>query len=361
MTQESVLWYENNTMVVQYKEKFYHKLSSLFSHINVEEWLRARFWDLESSKQRDFLLQSDVSSLILRLTDENTVSQLNLLNQELKYFLDWNFKSLCHNQWEYIKWTKIRLTLHDNNPDNNVINHPDHTWEGMLWWGEKTPEEWNAVFSKAFEMLKEINYSFFMELQWMIQKIIPMNTSHGVHNSCTYRQCIGTLYLWYTIDTDFPELNIIEALIHESSHNKFNLIAQSETLYNNNSDQNYYSPYRPDARPLHGVLIWVHALVPAVFVLLQWIKKWMISDYRWKQKVVLYHIKNKLWYNVIKKFLLPTETWNLILNDMLEVMKQCDSIIQKYKLLQELDVSEIQGRAKKHFLEVKHNYPTVQY
>jgi hypothetical protein len=307
------------------------------------------------------LLFSDVSSLLVRSKDSWENTYLQKFTRELNYFLEKDYDNLMHNQWDFIEGTKIRLTMSDNNPDNEVINHPDYKGESMLWWGERTTQEWNNVFASSFKIIKTINYDFFMELQEMIQKIVPMKTARDVHNSCSYKDCVGTLYLWYTIETQYPEFHIIEALIHESSHNKMNLIVQLQPLHNNNYNQNYYSPYRPDARPMHWVLLWVHALVPAVYVLLQAIEKGIMIDTWWQEKVVLYHIKNKLGLNVINKFLETTEIWSILVDDISIVLKKCDVMIQKLNLLQELDMIEIQRRAKIHFLDVRHKYPKVKY
>ncbi|MBT3728682.1 hypothetical protein HOF65_01215 [bacterium] len=47
-----------------------------------------------------------------------------------------------------------------------------------------------------------------------------------------------------------PEINNLEAIIHESSHNKLNLILQFDPLLLNPRIEKYYSSIRPDARPL---------------------------------------------------------------------------------------------------------------
>ena len=59
----------------------------------------------------------------------------------------------------------------------------------------------------------------------------------------------------YTIDSEFPEINILEALIHESSHNKLNLLMHFDEVILNEKDEKYYSPYRPDARHIHGIYL----------------------------------------------------------------------------------------------------------
>jgi HEXXH motif-containing protein len=45
-----------------------------------------------------------------------------------------------------------------------------------------------------------------------------------------------------------PEINNLEALIHESSHNKLNLLMQFDPIVLNDMQEKYYSAIRPDAR-----------------------------------------------------------------------------------------------------------------
>jgi HEXXH motif-containing protein len=59
----------------------------------------------------------------------------------------------------------------------------------------------------------------------------------------------------YTINADNPALNNLEAIIHESSHNKINLIMQFDTIILNTREETYYSPYRPDARHIYGIYL----------------------------------------------------------------------------------------------------------
>jgi HEXXH motif-containing protein len=50
---------------------------------------------------------------------------------------------------------------------------------------------------------------------------------------------------------DTPEIYNLEAIIHESSHNKINLIKQFDPIMLNDIEEKYYSAIRPDARPIH--------------------------------------------------------------------------------------------------------------
>src|SRR6185436_4142373 len=78
------------------------------------------------------------------------------------------------------------------------------------------------------------------------------------HLSASYQEAIGTIYL-----TLHPNLmTMAEAVIHEFSHNKLNALFELDELLENAYWPLYTSPVRPDPRPLHGVVLAVHAFQP---------------------------------------------------------------------------------------------------
>jgi HEXXH motif-containing protein len=57
-------------------------------------------------------------------------------------------------------------------------------------------------------------------------------------------------------------MTMTEAVIHEFSHNKLNALFELDDVLHNAFHPLFKSPVRPDPRPLHGVLLAVHAFVP---------------------------------------------------------------------------------------------------
>jgi HEXXH motif-containing protein len=57
-------------------------------------------------------------------------------------------------------------------------------------------------------------------------------------------------------------MTMTEALVHEFSHNKINALFELDDVLENAFSPLYASPVRPDPRPLHGVLLAVHAFLP---------------------------------------------------------------------------------------------------
>jgi HEXXH motif-containing protein len=57
-------------------------------------------------------------------------------------------------------------------------------------------------------------------------------------------------------------MTMTEALVHEFSHNKINALFEIDDVLENAFAPLFTSPIRPDPRPLHGVLLAVHAFLP---------------------------------------------------------------------------------------------------
>lgn len=366
-----VLGYRYNPIVSDYLDQYYILIKEKFTAL-FEKWvITPTSYDKAVLDDRGFLLSPDISSLINNLHSQHiknisfpTIdynSILGILEMEIEYLLSWKNSDSILKKGFIIPDTSIKLCISDHNPSSGQNAHPQHAKNGsMISWWERPPEEWLSVYERVFSLLKNIDEDFFYELNTIIQKIVPFGTDKEVHNSASYQDAIGVLYMWYTIDTDVPEFNILEAITHESSHNKLNLIMHFQDIILNDKTESFYSPYRPDARHIYGIYLWVHALVPTINVMLRGVEKWLIQDTRWKWKILLYHIKNKIWMRVLKKYGIFSDLWNTILWEM-EAINAINDTLVKTIGFKDIDISSIQQQARTHFEEVNNNYPSLKY
>ncbi|MBK8696875.1 MAG: hypothetical protein IPN17_32580 [Deltaproteobacteria bacterium] len=96
------------------------------------------------------------------------------------------------------------------------------------------------------------------EMDLFVHQIVPVGYHDQRHLSASYQESIGTIYM-----TLHPNLmTMTEALIHEFSHNKINALFELDPVLDNAFWPLYASPVRPDPRPLHGVVLAVHAFQP---------------------------------------------------------------------------------------------------
>lgn len=347
----STLGYANNPLLKNYREIFLLKLQHLWKE-QIDTVI----------PPDDFLLYPDIHSLLLannRILDKQKEYTPVLNKKWLEYKNQWNI--FLENPTEYINQTIILLTLDFQNPDINQSFHPDHKKNqvGITFWSIQ-PHDWKILFEKAFSIVRSVSPGFMTEIGLLIRKIIPFDVSYQVHNSGSYKDAIGHLLMSYPTGIDNPELALLEAIIHEYNHNKLNLILQTERLLFNDYSEKYYSPYRPDARHIHGIYLGVHAIVGAYWVILNAHVSWILTlDASWKQKAFLHILKNGLALKVIDKYAILSPLWREILEDIRSVQKEC------FRFLKQIDISPEQALSlkeelRRHYEDVRKNYPYLQ-
>ena len=361
-----VLWKKNNEMLIEYLNWYFDILVNEIENIQETE-IKSKLLQLRYNK--DFILNTDNSSRIEYLYyvskweqkifwHENIVK--NFLH-DIDYFLE---KTILYINDSYkIEWTNIYLSDFDRNPYNWLETHPDHfkSWT-KVWYGSKSQDFWLKIYSEAFSILKGIDGWIYDELNYIIQKIVPIWTETHIHNSASYKEAVWHLYMWLTTELDENMLVIqcLEALVHESSHNKINLINKFDKILLNNYDLKFYSPYRPDARHVWWVFLWIHAFVPTIYILLRYYKESKLSDDNLLEKLVTYNTKNNLALNVLNRYANFTDIWNEIMEEVKYVMKLTNILLKELNIKEDiLKISK--EKVVKHFGEVKSKYSYLQY
>jgi HEXXH motif-containing protein len=149
------------------------------------------------------------------------------------------------------------LALADNNPLSMFEAHPDKQGNAIDL-GGKTVEDWTGVLRDALQLIESMLPDLRREMDLFVQQIVPVGYDEEKHLSASYQEAIGTIYM-----SLHPSLmTMTEALIHEFSHNKINAFFELDEVLENAFSPLYASPVRPDPRPLHGVLLAVHAFLP---------------------------------------------------------------------------------------------------
>ena len=151
----------------------------------------------------------------------------------------------------------VRLALADNNPLSHFEAHPDKSGN-QLDLGGHPLEEWLQALRSAFGLVDRYLPLVGEEMRLVLRLVVPVGWHAEQHLSASYREAVGTIYL-----TLHPHpLTMTEALVHEFQHNKLNAALALDPLLENAFSPLYASPVRPDPRPLHGVVLAVHAFQP---------------------------------------------------------------------------------------------------
>ncbi|HGG57850.1 MAG TPA: hypothetical protein ENK31_08660 [Nannocystis exedens] len=151
----------------------------------------------------------------------------------------------------------IVLATIDDNPLANVEAHPDKSGNAVDLGGHPA-EEWCAALADALALIGDYLPDLRREIGLYIQQFVPVGAYAERHLSASYREAIGTVYL----SLHAKPMTMVEAVIHEFSHNKLNALFEVDAVLNNAFSSVHSSPLRPDLRPLHGVLLAVHAFLP---------------------------------------------------------------------------------------------------
>lgn len=149
------------------------------------------------------------------------------------------------------------LALADDNPLALEEAHPDKEGNALSL-GGRDASEWVASLRDALDRIARHLPELRAELALALGQIVPVGYEPEKHLSASYREAIGTIYL--TLHPD--PMTMTEAVVHEFQHNKLNAIAAIDPLLENAFAPLFASPVRPDPRPLHGVLLAVHAFLP---------------------------------------------------------------------------------------------------
>ena len=149
------------------------------------------------------------------------------------------------------------FALADDSPVAQFETHPDKSGSGLDLGGHAV-DEWVALLKEALALVRIGVPAIADEIELLIQRLVPVGYDAERHLSASYGEYVGTIYLSLHPDV----LTLAEALIHEHSHNKINMLWTLAPVLTNAFMPLYSSPFRPDPRPLHGVLLGVHAFLP---------------------------------------------------------------------------------------------------
>jgi HEXXH motif-containing protein len=175
------------------------------------------------------------------------------------------------------------------------------------------------------------------EIDRILRKVIPFDISRGSHNSGSYSDVIGHIAMSYPIEIESPEIAVLEAILHEYNHNKINLVIQTEKLVVSDMREAYYSPYRPDARHIHGIYLGLHALAGAYWVIWQaHIAGILTLSDNWLEKSILYTLKNGLSLQVLDHHAKLTPLGREFLEEMRAVHMECLECIRRADIAPEM-------------------------
>lgn len=151
----------------------------------------------------------------------------------------------------------LHLVLEDTNPLRMQEAHPDKDGNRVQL-GDRPTQEWTDTLRRALAMVERHLPGVRRSIDLLIRHVVPVGFDAERHLSASYREALGVVY----VSLHPSVLTMAEALVHETGHNVLNAMMELDPLLTNSPDETVVSPWRPDPRPLLGVLLAVHAFLP---------------------------------------------------------------------------------------------------
>lgn len=116
-----------------------------------------------------------------------------------------------------------------------------------------------AVLREALVVLHSVDPEYARTVSERIRAVVPLHRPDPKkHVSSTYSTLPGAVFLCHDED---PLLQA-ETLIHEARHDELNALDAASPMFDGpQPEARYLSPWRPDPRPLRGILLGAHAFL----------------------------------------------------------------------------------------------------
>ncbi|MGH1343868.1 MAG: aKG-HExxH-type peptide beta-hydroxylase [Nannocystales bacterium] len=148
----------------------------------------------------------------------------------------------------------VMLCRADDSPLAMHEAHPDKDGNRTSLGGQ-AQSQWVESLRAALELIGVGLPDLHAEIELALHQIVPVGYEESRHLSASFQENLGTAYM-----TLHPQrMTMVEAIVHEFSHNKLNALLEIDPVLHNAFEPLFSSPVRPDPRPLHGVLLAVHA------------------------------------------------------------------------------------------------------
>jgi HEXXH motif-containing protein len=116
---------------------------------------------------------------------------------------------------------------------------------------DRALESWRSQLAQAWAMLVEDHPERVAELASGPITVVPLaETTRAPHVSATTRDAVGAMALTLPPDS----LTMSQSLVHEVQHSKLGALLDLVELYDTDERRRFYSPWRPDPRPIGGLL-----------------------------------------------------------------------------------------------------------
>ncbi|MEU6799998.1 FxsB family cyclophane-forming radical SAM/SPASM peptide maturase [Streptomyces neyagawaensis] len=159
------------------------------------------------------------------------------------------------------------VVLEDTDPWRDCHGHPAHPRLG-----EDEAEAWRADLAAAWAWIRRELPQYAPGIAAGLQVITPLRpSSDGSDISSAARDAFGAVAIARPADAESLAL----LLVHEFQHVKLGAVLDLTDLYDPSCDKLFYAPWRPDPRPLEGLLQGTYAHLAVIDF---WFARWRSAD-----------------------------------------------------------------------------------
>jgi HEXXH motif-containing protein len=189
----------------------------------------------------------------------------------------------------------------------------------LIRWQSPLEESWNWISASDNLLGSEIDTA--------VRAIVPVRSQNPeVHISATFKEAPGVIALSWTPDTPV----LAEALVHEYHHGKLNTLFAADVLITGPTKEAiFYSPWRPDPRPLVGLLHGVFAFHSVVDFWIKFLnaKIPLLHERRLRQRLCLLCRQTKEAVETLASEGMFTKTGSILIESLLQRIGEFDSLI----------------------------------
>lgn len=120
---------------------------------------------------------------------------------------------------------------------------------------DEAVDKWQKLFSETCQLLASHHAGWADEISTVYRSLSPLQTVDGKSQSVTFVEAFGACALTKPITA----VSFAETLVHELQHNKFNAMIEFFPMISPDAEGLYCAPWRPDPRPLDGLLHGIYA------------------------------------------------------------------------------------------------------
>ncbi len=132
--------------------------------------------------------------------------------------------------------------------DDNTLFHEEY--RPKIAADTTTAKSLAAMIASSLKVIEDLTPELAARLGELVKWYVPLRSDDfRVHNSFSASTLFGVIFL----SDAYDDFRLAEAIVHEYHHNELFCLMAGETLFVEDQQELYYSPWRTDPRPLTGL------------------------------------------------------------------------------------------------------------